>query len=151
MSLRGASFKTSTSRCFRVTFAFGRGTRSVSIPPLLFYIIAGVLPVLGLWYLFATVYLIFRDDMLASLMNRQAEMQYAYEDRISGLRTQIDQLTSRRLLDEAALGSKIQDIASRQARLDQRSFVVTSLAERVLLKSSRRPPPIMPLPRAKRG
>ncbi len=135
MSLRGPHSESSTARCFRVTLVYGGGTRSISIKPLLFYILAGVLPVLGLWYLFASVYFIFRDDMLASLMTRQAEMQYGYEDRISGLRAQIDQLTSHRLLDEAALSTKMQDLVSRQARLEQRSVIVTSLAERVLLKS----------------
>jgi murein DD-endopeptidase MepM/ murein hydrolase activator NlpD len=132
MSLRYSHPESRTPHRFCLTFAYGKGERSISIRPLLFYIIAGVLPVLGLWYLFATVYLIFRDDMLASLMNHQTEMQYSYEDRVTALHTQIDQLTSRRLLDEAALSSKMDDLAARQVRIEHRSAVVTSLAERVL-------------------
>jgi murein DD-endopeptidase MepM/ murein hydrolase activator NlpD len=135
MSLRFSHPESRAARRFCLTFAYGKGERSISIRPLLFYIIAGVLPVLGLWYLFATVYLIFRDDMLASLMTHQAEMQYAYEDRITALRGQLDQSTSRRLLDEAALSTKMADLASRQVRIERRSAVVTSLAERVLPKS----------------
>jgi murein DD-endopeptidase MepM/ murein hydrolase activator NlpD len=135
MSLRYIHPDSRATRRFSLTFALGKGTRSISMPPLLFYIIVGVLPVLGLWYLFATVYLIFRDDMLASLMNRQTEMQYAYEDRVSALHAQIDQLTNKRLLDEAALSTKMDGLVSRQVRLERRSAVVSSLAERVLPKS----------------
>jgi murein DD-endopeptidase MepM/ murein hydrolase activator NlpD len=134
MSLRYSHLESREARRICLSFSYGRGTRSISIRPFLFYIIAGVLPVLALWYLFATVYLIFRDDMLASLMNRQAEMQYAYEDRITSLRAQLDQSTSRHLLDEAAISAKMEDLASRQVRLERRSAVVTSLAERVLPK-----------------
>ncbi len=135
MSLRYSHLESREARRICLSFSYGKGTRKISIRPLLFYIIAGVLPMLALWYLFATVYLIFRDDMLASLMNRQAEMQYAYEDRITALRAQLDQSASRRLLDEAALNAKMEDLASRQVRLERRSAVVTSLAERVLPKS----------------
>jgi murein DD-endopeptidase MepM/ murein hydrolase activator NlpD len=135
MSLRYSHPESREARRFCLSFSYGKRVHSVSIQPLLFYIIAGVLPVLCLWYLFATVYLIFRDDMLASLMNHQTEMQYSYEDRIAALRAQLDQSTSRHLLDEAALSSKMEDLASRQVRLERRSAVVTSLAERVLPKS----------------
>jgi len=132
MSLRNAYQESNAARRFCLTFAYGKGARTISVRPLIFYLIAGVLPVLGLWYLFATVYLIFRDDMLASLMNHQTEMQYAYENRVTTLRSQIDQLTTRRLLDEAALNSKMDDLASRQARIERRNAIVASLAERVL-------------------
>jgi len=116
------------------TLGFSNSSRSLHIRRPVFYAGLILLPALAIWYLFATVYLIFRDDMLASLMNRQTAMQYAYEDRITTLHTQIDQLTHRRLLDEASLKSKMEDIASRQARLERRSSVVADLADRALPK-----------------
>jgi murein DD-endopeptidase MepM/ murein hydrolase activator NlpD len=142
MSPRNSHFESKEARRFCLTFAYGRSARSVSMKPALFYVVAGVIPVLCLWYLFATLYLIFRDDMLASLMNHQTEMQYAYEDRVATLHAQIDQLTSRRLLDEAALSTKMDNIASRQMRLERRSAVVASLAERVLPKLDVKSPPV---------
>jgi murein DD-endopeptidase MepM/ murein hydrolase activator NlpD len=138
MSPRISHSESRSPRRFCLTFAFGKGSRSISLPPLLFYIAVGVIPILCLWYLFATLYLIFRDDMLASLMNHQTEMQYAYEDRLTALHAQIDQLTSRKLLDEAALSTKMDSIASRQIRLERRNAVVASLAERVLPKSEQK-------------
>jgi len=119
-----------------LTLGFSDGSRSLHVRRPVFYACIIVLPALALWYLFATVYLIFRDDMLASLMNRQTAMQYAYEDRITVLHTQIDQLTHRRLLDEASLKTKMDDIAARQARLERRSSVVADLADRVLPKGA---------------
>jgi len=135
MPPRTSHSEVQSPRRFCFTLSYGKGTRSISMPPLLFYIIVGIIPVLCLWYLFATLYLIFRDDMLASLMNRQTEMQYAYEDRLTALHGQIDQLTSRKLLDEAALSTKMDSIAARQMRLERRNAVVASLAERVIPKS----------------
>jgi len=135
MSSNLVDFAEKKAKRISLTLGFSNSSRSLHIGRPVFYAGLIVLPALAIWYLFATVYLIFRDDMLASLMNRQTAMQYAYEDRITTLHTQIDQLTHRRLLDEASLKSKMEDIASRQARLERRSSVVADLADRVLPKT----------------
>ncbi|MFM9973625.1 MAG: peptidoglycan DD-metalloendopeptidase family protein [Beijerinckiaceae bacterium] len=85
------------------------------------------------WYLVATLYLVFRDEMLSRLLNQQTEMQYAYEDRLAALRNQIDKVTSRQLLDQNSLEGKLHELISRQAQLETRHAIVASLAEQPAL------------------
>jgi murein DD-endopeptidase MepM/ murein hydrolase activator NlpD len=80
------------------------------------------------WYLVATAYLIFRDEMLAGLLRSQAEMQYAYEDRIASLRAHLDRVASRQLVDQDSFEGKLADIAARQVKLETRSAALSSLA-----------------------
>jgi hypothetical protein len=69
-----------------------------------------LLAAVAVGYLLATSYLMLRDDILNAAIARQARMQYAYEDRISALRSQVDRITSYRLLDQ-----QIMEIESRGA------------------------------------
>jgi len=89
------------------------------------------------WYLAATLYLVFRDEMLARLMSQQAEMQYAYEDRLAALRNQLDKVTSRQLLDQNSLEGKLQELLSRQAQLETRQAVVAALADQPIFSGQR--------------
>jgi murein DD-endopeptidase MepM/ murein hydrolase activator NlpD len=114
---------------FFVTLTRGERMRTFALRPAALYGIFAVIPALCALYIAATVYLVFRDDMLAGLMSRQAEMQYAYEDRIAALRAQIDRVTSRQLLDQDSFEGKVHDLLSRQAQLEARGSVVASLAQ----------------------
>lgn len=118
---------------FFVTFARGESARCFAIRPGVLWSLLALLPLLGAWYLGATLYLIFRDDMLASLMKRQAEMQYAYEDRLAGMRAHLDRVTSRQLLDQNTFEGQVHDLLSRQAKLEGRAAVVASLANQIAL------------------
>ena len=59
--------------------------------------------------------------MLTGLIARQAEMQFAYEDRIADLRAQIDRMSSRQLLDQEQYEQKLDQIVRRQAALESRA------------------------------
>jgi murein DD-endopeptidase MepM/ murein hydrolase activator NlpD len=83
------------------------------------------------WSVAATAYMAFREDILGGLMARQTRMQYAYEDRIAALRTGIDRLTSRQLVDQDSFEGKVQELLSRQAQLENRQALVASLAARI--------------------
>jgi murein DD-endopeptidase MepM/ murein hydrolase activator NlpD len=131
MSRLNAHPPAQTRHRFCLTFTAGKRERTLALSPTAFYVIFGLIPLLGIWYLFATFYLVFRDDMLASLMQRQTASQYAYEAQINGLHGQIDQLTQRRLLDEATLRTKLNEVTMRQSRLEQRSNIVAELTERL--------------------
>ncbi|MBL8586949.1 MAG: peptidoglycan DD-metalloendopeptidase family protein [Methylobacteriaceae bacterium] len=113
---------------FFVTLSRGDNVRAFALRPVALYALAAIVPTLCLLYAAAAAWLFFRDDMLASLMNRQAQMQYAYEDRIAALRAQIDRVTSRQLLDQDSFEGKVHDLLSRQAQLESRGAVVASLA-----------------------
>ena len=66
-----------------------------------------VLAAIAIGYLLATSYLVLRDDLIGATVARQARLQQAYEDRISALRTQVDRITSRQLLDQRLMESKV--------------------------------------------
>ena len=103
---------------FFIAIARGGRKREYALRPGLTYFLLGVLPLLGLRYLGVTFYLVFRDDMLASLMRRQAQMQFAYEDRIAALRTQVDRVSSRQLLDQNSFEGKFAELLVRQPKLE---------------------------------
>src|SRR5258707_8923566 len=60
--------------------------KQVRFGPVAFWIVIGTVILLGLWSAATATYFAFRDDVLTRLIARQAEMQYAYEDRIAELR-----------------------------------------------------------------
>lgn len=98
---------------------------------------AGILiPVLAAWYLGATLYLVFHDQLLASLLARQTDLQYAYEDRIAALKTQLDRETSRGLMNQRTLATTMADLNARGTRLETRAAEL----DRVLDQALRAPP-----------
>ncbi|MGO4869003.1 MAG: peptidoglycan DD-metalloendopeptidase family protein [Roseiarcus sp.] len=82
-----------------------------------------------LWGGAAMLYVAFRDDMLGALAARQAEMQYAYEDRLAAARAELDRVASRQLLDQNSFEGKVHELLSRQAQLEQRGSIVSALVD----------------------
>ncbi|MGL4240667.1 MAG: hypothetical protein ACRCTI_06100, partial [Beijerinckiaceae bacterium] len=95
--------------------------------------------VLMAWYLVATLYFVFRDEMLGRLISQQAEMQHAYEDRLAALRNQIDRVTSRQLVDQNSIDAKMQELLARHAQLETRHALVATLAEQQGVSAPRAP------------
>jgi murein DD-endopeptidase MepM/ murein hydrolase activator NlpD len=110
-------------------WTLGHGGRQVRVRPVAFWIIVGSLVVMAGWSTVTASYFAFRDDVLTRLLSRQAQMQYAYEDRIADLRGQVDRLASRQLLDQEQVESKLEAIARRQATLESRSSAISSLPD----------------------
>lgn len=84
----------------------------------------------------AAGYLIFRDELLAGLLDRQTQMQYAYEDRIAALRLRLDQLASRQFIDQDGVEGKVRNLVLRQAQLETRAAVVAQLLERTMSRDA---------------
>jgi murein DD-endopeptidase MepM/ murein hydrolase activator NlpD len=95
--------------------------RQVRIGPVAFWIVVGTLMVMAIWSIGTGSYFAFKDNVLTRLIGRQAEMQFAYEDRIAELRAQLDRVTSRQLLDQEQFEHKLDALLHRQATLEQRS------------------------------
>jgi len=74
-------------------------------------------------------YILSRDDLAARLIARETTRQYAYEDRISALRADIDRYASRALLDQDGVESRVDELASRQAELESRQSLVAALTD----------------------
>jgi murein DD-endopeptidase MepM/ murein hydrolase activator NlpD len=107
----------------------GPAPRMISLRPWLAATMSVVGFVLLVWYLVATLYFVFRDEMLGRLMSQQTEMQQAYEDRLAALRNQIDRVTSRQLVDQNSIDAKMQELLARHAQLETRHALVANLAE----------------------
>ena len=99
--------------------------RQVRLGPVAFWIVVGTLVIMGVWSIATGTYFAFREDVLTRLIGRQADMQFAYEDRVAELRAQVDRITSRQMLDQEQFDKKLQALMQRQATLEQRSAAIT--------------------------
>ena len=80
------------------------------------------------WTASVTVYVAFHDDLMGAILARQAEMKAAYEDRLTEARARLDEAASRQLLERNSFNGKVNEVISRQARLEQRGAIVAALA-----------------------
>src|SRR4051795_2683486 len=103
--------------------------RQVRFGPVVFWIVVGTVAVLGAWSATTATYFAFRDDVLTRLIARQAEMQYAYEDRIAELRAKVDRTTSRQLLDQEQFDQKLDQIMKRQTTLESRATALSAIPD----------------------
>jgi murein DD-endopeptidase MepM/ murein hydrolase activator NlpD len=58
-------------------------------------------------------------------------MQHAYEDRISALRAQVDRITSRQLLDQQVMETKVTELLQRQSALSERHGLLGPILDRL--------------------
>ncbi|MEL6968248.1 MAG: M23 family metallopeptidase [Pseudomonadota bacterium] len=72
----------------------------------------------------ASVFFILRDDLINSALSRHAQMQHAYEDRINALRSKVDLVTSRQLLDQRKVEQRVEKLLSQQRELSRRAASV---------------------------
>jgi hypothetical protein len=113
------------------------GGKQVRVGPVVFWIVVGTVILLGIWSAATATYFAFRDDVLTRLIARQAEMQYAYEDRIAELRAKVDRTTSRQLLDQEQFDQKLEQIMRRQTALESRASALGAIPD---VTGSIRPP-----------
>src|SRR6266702_2597147 len=103
--------------------------KQVRFGPVVFWIVVGTVILLGMWSAATATYFGFRDDVLTRLIARQAEMQYAYEDRIAELRAKVDRTTSRQLLDQEQFDQKLDQIMKRQTALESRATALGAIPD----------------------
>jgi murein DD-endopeptidase MepM/ murein hydrolase activator NlpD len=101
------------------------GGRQVRIGPVAFWIVVGTLVIMAIWSVATGTYFAFHEDVLTRLISRQAQMQFAYEDRVAELRAEVDRITSRQLLDQEQFDSKLSGLLQRQAVLEQRTSALS--------------------------
>jgi murein DD-endopeptidase MepM/ murein hydrolase activator NlpD len=103
-----------------IIIARGEEVRHFTVRPWAAALLGSALAALAIGYLLATTYLVLRDDLVGATAAHQARMQQAYEDRISMLRAQVDRITSRQLLDQQLMESRLGELMERQSQLTQR-------------------------------
>ncbi len=124
--------------------------RQVRIGPVSFWIAVGTLIVMAVWTAGTGTYFAFKDDVLTRLIGRQAELQFAYEDRIAELRAQVDRVTSRQLLDQEQFEKKLEALLQKQSTLEQRSAALGG--DLSAIKKSPKPArPMKPAPLSDNG
>ena len=110
-------------------YTIAHAGRQVRFGPVVFWIAVGTVVVMAGWSITAATYLAFRDDVLRTLISRQADQQFAYEDRIAELRAQIDRTTSRQLLDQEQFEQKLDELMRRQTMLESRATALNNVAD----------------------
>lgn len=126
---------------FAVTWIFRGRQRTFAPNRWVCLTIAATLPVVTAWYLVATVYFVFHDQMLVSLIGHQADLQYAYEDRLGNLQTALDRETSRSLMDRQTLDTVVRELTERSLQLESHAAMVDRLVARNLRLPANAPPP----------
>ncbi|MDN2579216.1 M23 family metallopeptidase [Aquibium sp. ELW1220] len=114
------------------TFIIARGEeiRHFTVRPWMSALAGSALAACAVGYLLATSYLVLRDDLIGATVARQARLQQAYEDRISALRAQVDRITSRQMLDQQLVESKVAELIDRQEELTARNGMILPLLEK---------------------
>src|SRR4030081_34852 len=118
-------------------YTIAHAGKQVRFGPVVFWIVIGTATVLGAWSAAPATYFAFRDDVLTRLIARQADMQYAYEDRIAELRAKVDRTTSRQLLDQEQFDQKLDQIMRRQTTLESRATALGAIPDATVTGSIR--------------
>ena len=127
-----------------ITLTANGRVRKFTINPITFTLFGSVFVTFFVGYLAATAYLVLRDDLIGATIARNARMQHTYEDRIAALRSKIDRITSRQLIDQKAMESRLKSLVERQKTLGTRQGIVAaaySNAGRSSIAPSRIPRP----------
>jgi murein DD-endopeptidase MepM/ murein hydrolase activator NlpD len=113
-----------------VIIARGDDIRHFQVRPWLVAAAGSAFAAMAIGYLLATTYLVLRDDLIDATTARQARLQQAYEDRISALRAQVDRITSRQMLDQQLMETKVGELLERQTQLTERHGRLAPIADR---------------------
>ena len=133
----------------RTGYTLVHAGRQLRLGPIAFWVVVGTTVIMAVWTVTTATYFAFRDDVLTGLISRQAEMQYAYEDRIADLRAQIDRISSRQLLNQEQYEQKLDQVMRRQTALESRANTLQAMPDSIVTGSTRspaRPAPGRPSP-----
>ncbi|MCM5556101.1 peptidoglycan DD-metalloendopeptidase family protein [Pleomorphomonas sp. JP5] len=120
----------SQSSARRIVIISRDNTRTYTFSPLALFGGLTLFLAVSLGFLAATTYLVFRDDLFDLVRERNANMQQAYEDRIARLRSEIDRISSRQILDSVAMDEKVEKIMSAQRGIADRQRAVGELIDK---------------------
>jgi hypothetical protein len=107
----------------------GEDLRCIVLHPVAFFMAVVLIPAMMIGFAGTSSYIYFRDDALRALVTHNKTAEQAYQIRISSMQTQLDRVSTRQLVDQEALETRIVDMASRQSRLETRSAMLASLAD----------------------
>lgn len=92
-----------------------------------------------LWGGAATWYILFRDEFAQTFLARQAEMRFAYEDRVADLKNKLEREITSGLVERKAFAARVDALTKRQVEIEARQAWLASLADRLSIGSTPRP------------
>ena len=135
----------------RTDYTIAHAGHQFRLGPVSFWIVVGSLVVMAGWSLATGTYFAFHDDVLSRLISRQKEQQFAYEDRIAELRSQVDRITSRQLLNQEQFEQKLEQIMRRQSLLESRASTLAGVPDPAVTGSIKNRPTPMAEPMSATG
>lgn len=117
-----------------ITVTHNGKSRQFNFSPVWVSVFASLAFVFMVGYFSATAYLIFRDDLISASYAQKARMKHEYEDRIAALRSKLDHVTSRQLLDQQAIETQVQQLMKRQKTIGNRTGSLNSLLQKAEAK-----------------
>ncbi len=130
-----------------LTIRWAGRPRTLALRPWSGLVLLIVLPLLATWYLGASLYFVFHDDLLAALIARQTATQYAYEDRIAALKAELDTTTGSLTSSADAASNSFGELRARAARLEARAAELDA----VVVQLGFKPPAASLAPRLRLG
>lgn len=83
------------------------------------------------WGAGTTWLILTKDSFAGHMIKRETARQYVYEDRIAALKSEIDKLSSRQLVDQDGVEARVAELVTRQSQLETRQAIVAALADSV--------------------
>ena len=72
-------------------------------------------------------YVLWRDEALLALSSRHASIERSYEDHVTSLRRDLDKVNSQRVIQEAALETRVRELWNRQAQIEKRATILSTI------------------------
>ena len=114
----------------RVSIARNGKAWSFNLRPVIAALSLGGFALLLTAYVGATAYLVYRDDLLGAAVSRQVAMQYDYEERIAALRSELDRVSSRHVIQSESVGTQLGVLLERQSEIERRQSTLDGLVGR---------------------
>ena len=113
--------------------------RQYRVSPLALAALVSIFAFFAVGYFSATAYLLLRDDLIGMSKARNARLLHEYEDRIAQLRSNLDLIKSRQLLDQQAIENRVAQLIERQEMLGSQSGIMQRLLEKAEERGVRKP------------
>lgn len=135
----------------RIIIAGGTKVRTFAVRPWVFGTVVAIFMMFTVGYVAATGYLVYRDDIVGATFARQAAMQRAYEERIALLRSELDRVTSRQMIETQTIESQVNTLVQRQQLIDRRQGVLARLVAKARSEGMSVADAAIPLPLPRPG
>lgn len=119
------------------TISRGRAHRTFAIRRVVLVLCLIATAIAGVWSIGCTAYVMCHDRLVASLMRRERDLQYSYEDRVAALQKQVDRSQSDGLVSQRSINAKLNELTAREAELRSKTGTVARMTEQVLRLSPR--------------